>query len=121
LNGNTLTRPRVVERLGEAFALRRRRLPGVLAEHQDRGVVEIEVRQEDPVDHADQFFLILLEFVAMSVNRRGQLVGNRLHDRGRVRLGGIGSDRCGRLAKSRCGNDGAESDRGGKNQSAQHG
>ena len=102
---------RVVERLGEALALLRRRFPRVPAQHQDRCVVQVEVRQEDFIDDADEFFLVLLQLVAVAFDGAGQLIGDRLHDLHRGLLGG--GRRRGVLGKGRRGDDDTEGDGSG--------
>jgi hypothetical protein len=56
----------------------------------------------------------------MPFDRRGQLIGDGLHDRYRSLLGG-GRGSSIRLGERRNGDDGAKRDGGGKSQSAQHG
>jgi len=86
-------RDRVVERLGEARALLRRRRARVLAEHEDRRVVDVEARQQDAVDDLDQLLVVVLEFGLVALDRLAEVVGDALHDR--VRRRRVGASRNG--------------------------
>ena len=73
-------RDRVVHRLGEAYALLRGGRARFLAEHQDRGIVDVEMRQDDAIDHLEQSFTVLLQFRAARLHGLGQIVDDALHD-----------------------------------------
>ena len=91
---------------------------GVLAEHQNGGVIDVEVRQQDLVDHFDQFFLVVLQFLTVADHGLVELLDHRLNDLLRAR--GLGRCRCGLLGENGRGGDGAAGEGDRKGQLTEH-